>query len=130
MKEKVLSCLCNTSTGVLRLVIATTAFGMGIDSPDIRCIMHWGSPSSLEEYVQEAGRAGRDGQLSTAVLFPRFGKYVESSMKEYGKNSMSCRRRLLFQNFLFCSNNFVNVGCNCCYVCEKNCTCHICVNKF
>jgi bloom syndrome protein len=49
MKEKVLSCLCNTSTGVLRLVIATTAFGMGIDSPDIRCIMHWGSPSSLEE---------------------------------------------------------------------------------
>jgi bloom syndrome protein len=43
------SCLCSTSTGVLRLVIATTAFGMGIDSPDIRCIMHWGSPSSLEE---------------------------------------------------------------------------------
>ena len=42
--------------GTLRIVIATTAFGMGIDCPDIRCIIHWGVPSNKEEYVQETGR--------------------------------------------------------------------------
>ena len=44
--------------GRLRLVITTTAFGMGIDCPDIRQIIHWGLPSTLEEYVQETGRCG------------------------------------------------------------------------
>lgn len=54
---------------VLRLVIATTAFGMGIDCPNIRKVIHWGVPSTLEEYVQETGRAGRDGEPSMAVLY-------------------------------------------------------------
>ena len=61
--------------------IATSAFGLGIDIPDVRQVIHWGLTSTVEEYVQESGRGGRDGLSAQAIIYQgKGGKHSEKNM--------------------------------------------------
>lgn len=64
--------------GRLRMVVATVAFGMGLDRPDVRAVLHLGLPPSFESYVQAIGRAGRDGKPAHCHLFmhPQVGNPI------------------------------------------------------
>ena len=106
--------------GTLRIVIATIAFGMGIDCPDVHRIIHWGPPSDVESYIQETGRAGRDGKTVQAQLY--FSKrdisfsFMEESMVSYCKNTSHCRREVLFKDFDSLSQE-KPIGQLCCDIC-------------
>lgn len=129
MREAVLKEFCKCDTR-LRLLIATTAFGMGVDCPDIERIINWGCPNTLEELVQETGRGGRDGRLVQAILYPtRCGKKVTHAMKNYQSNNDTCRRRKLFESFLFYEKEpteQLTKACYCCDLCAKVCSCTDC----
>jgi superfamily II DNA helicase RecQ len=68
------SMLADFMAGKQRVIVATSALGMGMDIPDVRCIIHIDWPFTMLDYAQESGRAGRDGLRSEAVLIVQGGK--------------------------------------------------------
>ena len=129
VKDAIVESFCQTDS-LLRIVICTIAFGMGIDCPNVRQVVHWGAPADIESYMQETGRAGRDGQLASAVIFVAKADFkpqlVDDDIRKYCEATDTCRRELLLQHFDKVDFRKHCSGCRCCDICSKNCTCCEC----
>lgn len=109
----------------LHIVIVTIAFGMGVETSDIRYVIHWGPPEDIEQYVQATCRAGRDGSVSHAAMLYTKGlkRFVDNDMIQYCENSDKCHRKMLFSDFDSYVHDPKNKGCSCCDVCSVSCDC-------
>ena len=112
----------------LRVIVATSAFGMGIDCNDIRQMFHWGPPHTIEEYIQEVGRGGRDKEQCYATL--AYTKPRECALPDeviaYGTNTSIYRRQLLYKSLLFYKESELACLCMCCDICSVVCECISC----
>ena len=111
----------------LRVVVATVAFGMGVDCPNVRQIIHLGVPDDVSSYIQETGRAGRDGEASMVTLL-QYRSYhkVDNDIKQYMENTNGCRRDFLFRDMDDYAHQVTGVLCLCCDICAKFCLCGMC----
>ena len=98
--------------GIVRVVFATIALGMGVNRQDINCIVHYGAPQSIEDYFQESGRGGRSGDNAQSIIYwkpsdckvqsePSTPQHHEAiAVRSYLENTSTCRRQWLLEYFL------------------------------
>ena len=129
IKDDVLEDFVQAESYKYSIIIATSALGMGVNIPNVRYIFHYGSPSDIESYIQEIGRAGRDSLQSVAFLCYRsydLATIRDEDLKFHIINSdKKCRRQLLMS--LFNEESIgLEIGHLCCDVCSSKCKCDEC----
>ena len=116
-----------------RVFFVTIAFGIGIDCPNIRRVIHLGVPYTMEEYFQEAGRAGRDGLPAKATIYynaydtSKAKRGLQDIMIKFVKSTSDCKREIILQYFGYQAPNRTDGGHDCCDYHRGICSCELCV---
>ena len=136
------------SNSKIRCLIVSSAFGMGVNIPDISLVFHWGEPESVLAYWQQIGRAGRDGRQASAIMLHngnQLHSQVEATSRQVFRslleNPLTCIRHTIMKSLHViemgdlppppptCNNKCheakcLCAGCKCCSGCWKRCVCN------